>query len=369
MAQPVTAPLQDWNRPPKSETGFIGWLRKNLFGTWFNSLLTLLALYFIATTIPGLVEWLLVEAVWGTNPPEVCREAEGACWSFIDEKYLVILFGVYPQEELWRPLTATIVFLVLIFASCLKPVWRLGWWIVAGWIAGLAIVGVLMWGGAFGLAYVDQSRWGGLPLTLFLATFGIIFSFPIGILLALGRRSEMPAIRALCVTYIEIIRGVPLISVLFMASVMFPLFLPDGMLIDKLLRAQVGIVLFSAAYAAEIVRGGLQAIPRGQYEAADALGLSYWQKMGRIVLPQALRITIPPMINGFIGGFKDTSLVVIIGLFDLLMTSRVAFQHLLWRPFFVEGYLFCAAIYFCFCFFMSRYSMWLEKDLARGQSH
>lgn len=368
MAQFATASLQDWDRPPTSETGFIGWLRKNLFGTWFNTLLTLLAIYFIATTLPGLVEWLFLEAVWGTNPPEVCRQAEGACWSFIDEKLRLILFGVYPQDEHWRPLAATIVFLVLVFASCLKPVWRLGRWIVAGWMAGLAVVGVLMWGGVLGLAYVDHSMWGGLPLTIFLATFGIVFSFPIGILLALGRRSDMPAIRALCVTYIELIRGVPLISVLFMASVMFPLFLPEGVSIDKLLRAQVGIVMFSAAYAAEIVRAGLQAIPRGQYEAADALGLSYWQKMGRIVLPQALRITIPPMINGFISGFKDTSLVVIIGLFDLLMTSRVAFQDLLWRPFFVEGYLFCAVIYFCFCFFMSRYSMWLEKDLARGQN-
>lgn len=358
-----------WSGPPKSEVGPIGWLRKNLFSNWFNSLLTLLAIYLIVTTVPGLIEWLFINSIWGDKQPEICREAEGACWAFIYEKYRFILFGRYPWDEQWRPLVAMIVFLALIFGSCLKPVWKFGWWIAVAWVVGLTVVGTFMWGGILGMERVDQSQWGGLPLTLLLATFGTVFSFPLGILLALGRRSKMPAIRALSVAYIELIRGVPLISILFMASVMFPLFLPEGVSIDKLLRAQVGIILFSAAYAAEIIRAGLQAIPRGQYEAADALGLSYWQKMGKIILPQALKITIPPMVNGFIGGFKDTSLVVIIGLFDLLMTSRVAFQDLEWTPFFVEGYLFCATIYFCFCFFMSRYSQWLEKDLAKGQAH
>lgn len=365
----TTEKHEDWSRPPATEVGIIGWLRKNLFSSWFNSILSLIAIYLIITTIPGIIEWALINSVWGDKSPEVCREAKGACWAFIYEKHRFILFGVYPYEEHWRPLVAMIIFLTLIFGSCIKPLWKLGWWLAALWAGGLVMVGILMWGGIFGLEYVNQSQWGGLPLTLFLATFGTVFAFPLGIFLALGRRSRMPAIRSLSVAYIELIRGVPLISILFMASVMFPLFLPAGVSIDKLLRAQVGIILFGAAYGAEIIRAGLQAIPRGQYEAADAMGLSYWQSMRKIILPQALRITIPPMVNGFIGGFKDTSLVVIIGLFDLLMTSRVAFQDINWRPFYVEGYLFCAAIYFCFCFFMSRYSQWLEKDLAKGQNH
>ena len=365
----TTEKHEDWSRPPATEVGVIGWMRKNLFSSWFNSILSLIAIYLIVTTIPGIIEWALINSVWGDKSPEVCREAKGACWAFIYEKYRFILFGVYPYEEHWRPLVAMIIFLTLIFGSCIKPLWKLGWWIAGIWAAGLVMVGILMWGGIFGLEHVNQSQWGGLPLTLFLATFGTVFAFPLGIFLALGRRSRMPAIRSLSVAYIELIRGVPLISILFMASVMFPLFLPAGVSIDKLLRAQVGIILFGAAYGAEIIRAGLQAIPRGQYEAADAMGLSYWQSMRKIILPQALRITIPPMVNGFIGGFKDTSLVVIIGLFDLLMTSRVAFQDINWRPFYVEGYLFCAAIYFCFCFFMSRYSQWLEKDLAKGQNH
>jgi len=365
----TTTGHEDWSRPPKTTTGAVGWIRTRLFSNWFNSLLTIVALYILVTTVPGLIDWVFLSAVWGDNPPDVCREAQGACWSFIYEKYRFILFGVYPWDEHWRPLVAMIIFLVLILGSCLKPVWKLGWWIVAIWVAGLVLVGVLMWGGVLGMRHVNQSQWGGLPLTLFLATFGAVLSFPLAILLALGRRSNMPAIRTICVVYIELIRGVPLISILFMASVMFPLFLPTGVSIDKLLRAVVGLILFSAAYGAEIVRAGLQAIPRGQYEAADALGLSYWQKMIKVILPQALRITIPPLVNGFIGGFKDTSLVLIIGLFDLLYTTRLAFQDINWRPFFVEGYLFAAAIYFCFCFFMSRYSQWLERDLARGQNH
>ncbi len=354
-------------RPPRQSVGAVGWLRAHLFSSWFNTILTGIAVWIIIETIPGIIMWAFVDSVWGDASPETCKAADGACWAFIYEKYRFILFGVYPWEEHYRPLLAMIIFLTLVLTSCFRRAW--GRPLIAGWIIGLAAVAVLMWGGVLGLTYVDQSQWGGLPLTLFLATFGIAGAFPISILLALGRRSKMPAIKALCIGYIELIRGVPLISILFMASVMFPLFLPQGISIDKLLRAQVGIILFSAAYLAEVIRGGLQAIPKGQYEAADALGLTYWQSMRKIILPQALRITIPPMVNTFIGGFKDTSLVVIIGLFDLLMTTRVAFQDIEWRPFFVEGYVFCALIYFCFCFFMSKYSQWLERDLTRGHSH
>ncbi|MEQ9814273.1 MAG: amino acid ABC transporter permease [Azospirillaceae bacterium] len=219
-----------------------------------------------------------------------------------------------------------------------------------------------------GLRYVPNTQWGGLPLTLGLSLIGCGVAFPLGILLALGRRSNMPAIRVICVVYIEFIRGVPLITILFMASVLFPLFLPEGVTIDKLLRAQVGLILFAAAYLAEVVRGGLQAIPKGQYEAADSLGLTYWQKTRLIILPQALRISIPPLVNTFIGFFKDTSLVIIIGLFDLLNGGRIALTEPIWRGFYPESYTFVALIYFAFCFSLSKYSQWLEGQMNTGHS-
>jgi general L-amino acid transport system permease protein len=229
----------------------------------------------------------------------------------------------------------------------------------------LTAIGILMWGGVFGLTYVPQERWGGLPITLILSTFGLALAFPLAILVALGRRSRLPAIRVLCIMYVELIRGVPLISLLFMASVMFPLFLPEGMNIDKLLRAQIAITLFAGAYLAEVVRGGLQALPRGQYEAAEALGLSYWQKTGFIILPQALRLVIPPLVNTFIGFFKDTSLVLIIGIFDLLTAGKTAIVEPAWQGFGVEVYVAIGLIYFIFCFAMSKYSQDLERDLNR----
>ena len=254
----------------------------------------------------------------------------------IDEKHRFILFGLYPYDQQWRPLLAVVLFIVAIVVSCYPPFWRP--WLAALWRPSFSSpCGVLMWGGVFGLAFVANGRWGGLPLTLILSVVGIVGSFPLAILLALGRRSEMPAVRSVCVGFIEFVRGVPLISVLFMASVMFPLFLPEGVTINKLLRAQVGIILFTAAYLAEAVRGGLQAVPRGQYEAADALGLGYWRKTLLIVLPQALKIAIPPLVNQFISMFKDTSLVIIIGLFDLLTTAKTALNDPPWRPFYVEA--------------------------------
>ena len=237
------------------------------------------------------------------------------------------------------------------------------------WLALLTVIGVLMWGGVFGLTFVSQDQWGGLPLTLILATFGLALAFPLAVLVALGRRSkQLPVVRALCVIYVELIRGVPLISLLFMASVMFPLFLPEGMDIDKLLRAQVAIILFAGAYLAEVVRGGLQALPKGQAEAADALGLSYWKKTGLIILPQALRLVIPPLVNTFIGFFKDTSLVLIIGLFDLLASGKIAMAEPIWAAYSTEVYVFLAAIYFLFCYTMARYSRGLEREFARARN-
>jgi general L-amino acid transport system permease protein len=333
------------------------WARENLFSGWASAVLTVLLVFILWKTVPPFLEWAFVRAVWRPDP-RACLDAAGACWGFIAEKHRFILFGTYPFEEHWRPASATILLAFLWAMSLARAFWR--WWLSLIWLAGLAVIGVLMWGGVLGLPYVENERWGGLILTLLLTTFGIAFAFPLSVLLALGRRSELPVIHALCVGYIELIRGVPLISVLFMASVMLPLFLPSGLTIDKLLRAQIALVLFAAAYLAEVVRGGLQAIPKTQYEMADALGLTYWQKTTHVVLPQALRIAVPPLVSTVIGFFKDTSLVLIIGLFDLLSTIKVSLTDPAWAGFGVEAYLFAALVYFVFCLSMSLYSRRLE---------
>jgi general L-amino acid transport system permease protein len=352
------------DRPPQVSSGPIAWLRANLFNSVLNTLLTLGAVWFLAVTIPPLVRWGLIDAIWHADSGRVCR-GDGACWAFVGEKLRFILFGRFPYEEQWRPLVVIAVFVALILASCDRRLW--GRRLAALWLAGFVVIGVLMWGGVLGMSYVETALWNGLPLTLILAVVGMALAFPLAILLALGRRSRLPAVRALSVAYIELIRGVPLITVLFMASVMLPLFLPTGMTIDKLLRAQVAFILFAAAYLAEIVRGGLQAIPKGQHEAADALGLGYWQTTRLIILPQALALVIPPLVNTFIGTFKDTSLVIVIGLFDLLGTANAALTDANWRGFYAEAYLFVAAIYFGFCFFMSRYSQMLEREFNKGR--
>jgi general L-amino acid transport system permease protein len=355
--------------PPPRTPGLVGWLHANLFNSLFNSILTLLALYLLAMTVPPVIRWALLDAIWSAPNGQACRGASGqeggACWAFIGEKLRFILFGRYPYGEQWRPLLVVLIFVALILASCDRRLW--GRRLVVLWLAGLAAVGVLMWGGILGLSYVDTLLWSGLPLTLIFAVVAMVFAFPFGILLALGRRSRLPAVRAISVAYIELVRGVPLITVLFMASVMLPLFLPTGLTIDKLLRAQIAFILFAASYLAEIVRGGLQAIPTGQIEAADALGLGYWQRTRLIVLPQALAMVIPPLVNSFIGTFKDTSLVIIIGLFDLLGTVNAALADANWQGFYVEAYVVAAAIYWSFCFFMSRYSQMLEREFNRSR--
>jgi general L-amino acid transport system permease protein len=340
-------------------SGILHWTRTNLFSSWPSALATLAIFWLAWKLLPPFVDWAFVEAVWRAPDARTCREAGGACWAFIGEKHRFILFGTYPFEQHWRPALATAILILLWVFSSWRRFWN--WWLPAVWAAGLSVIAVLMWGGIFGLAYVENERWGGLILTLILATFGIAFAFPLSIFLALGRRSELPLVRAACIAYIELIRGVPLISVLFMASVMLPLFLPAGMTIDKLLRAQLALILFAAAYLAEVVRGGLQAIPHHQYEAAAALGLSYWKRTLHVILPQALRFSIPPLVNTFIGLFKDTSLVLIIGLFDLLTTIKVSLQEPAWSGLGVEAYLFASAVYFTFCYAMSRYSQGLEQ--------
>jgi general L-amino acid transport system permease protein len=351
------------------------WVRANLLGSWWSTAITLALGYLILRVVFGLVEWGLVNAIWsvpysdtGTPDTSACINAQGigACWAVIADKYRLILFGRYPYDEQWRPAVVVLLFIALYAISAMRRFWRKELALI--WIGILTVIAVLMFGGVFGLPFVSEDNWGGLPLTLILATFGLAFAFPLAVLVALGRRSTgLPAVKLLCVLYVELIRGVPLIAFLFMASVMFPLFMPEGVNVNKLLRAQIAFILFSAAYLAEVVRGGLQALPKGQGEAADALGLNYWQKTGFIILPQALRLVIPPLVNTFIGSFKDTSLVLIIGLFDLLTMGKVALSDPPWQSFSTEVYMFLAAIYIAFCFAMSKYSRSLERDLNRSR--
>ncbi len=362
-AVPLAAPERT---PPVLVAGPLAWARQNLFSGWISTAVTLALGYLIITRAISFIDWAFLNAIWvvpGGNQTQVCRDMKGigACWAVITEKHRFILFGTYPYDEQWRPALACLVFVGLYIVSAMRRFWRKELALI--WVGALAIIGVLMWGGVLGLSFVPQERWGGLPITLILSTFGLAFAFPLAIMVALGRRSKMPAIKMLCVLYVELIRGVPLISLLFMASVMFPLFLPDGMNIDKLLRAQVAIILFAGAYLAEVVRAGLQALPKGQYEAADAMGLSYWQKTAFIVLPQALKMVIPPLVNTFIGFFKDTSLVLIIGIFDLLTAGKTAIVEPAWQGFGIEVYVFVGVIYFIFCYAMSKYSQGLEAEL------
>jgi general L-amino acid transport system permease protein len=274
------------------------------------------------------------------------------------------LFGRYPFDEQWRPLVASSALVILLILSCLRTFWRPA--LVVAWILVYAFFFGLMYGGFAGLTLVETARWGGLPLTLLLASVSLVVAFPLAILLALGRQSDLPAIRTLCVVFVEFVRGVPLISVLFMASFILPLFMPQGTKIDVLVRVLIGMTLFTAAYLAEVIRGGLQALPKGQVEAAHSLGLSYWQIQRMIVLPQALRLVVPAIVNTFIGAFKDTSLVTIVSLYDLTGAVQLALGDADWRKFFIEGQIFVAAIYFVACFAMSRYSQWLESHLNTG---
>jgi len=350
-------------KPPVTRVGVIGWMRANLFSSVFNSFLTVVIIYFLWKIVPGLIRWAFIDSSWTSTGAE-CRLAGGACWSVVTKNLRFIIFGFFPYDWQWRPLLAMIILFTLLFVSRNRRYWKK--WLGYLWLIALFVMGLLLKGGLFGLPPVESTKWSGLPLTLLLSVFGLTAAYPLGVLLALGRQSRMPAIKSLSIVYIETIRGVPLISLLFMSSVMFPLFLPEGITINNILRAQVAIILFTAAYIAEVVRGGLQAISRGQYEAAESLGLNYYQKMRLIILPQALKIVIPPSVGILISAFKDTSLVVIIGLFDLLKTTQATLSDPRWMGFSVEAYIFIALIYFAGCFSMSSYSRRLERELYTG---
>ena len=308
-----------------------------------------------------LLDWAVLKAVFRPDAA-ACHalEGAGACWGVVAEKYRVIFFGRYPVDEQWRPLLAIVLMLGLLIVSTLRRFQnrRLPWI----WLAGLALFLLLLKGGLFGLENVDTPRWGGLPLTLILTVFGLAGAFPLAVLLALGRNGRLPVVRTLCTVFIEIVRGVPLVAVLFMAAFLFPLFMPKGWEFPSLLRVLVAIVLFAGAYMAEVIRGGLLAVPKGQAEAAQALGLSYWQVQLTVILPQALRNVLPALMNSAIALFKDTSLVIIVGLFELTGALGLAVDgDPKWRAFALDGYLFIAMIYWIGCFAMSRYSRSLER--------
>ncbi len=351
--------------PPSSTVGFVGWLRKNLFSSWANSVLTVVVGYLLVINLLPAIDWVLLSADWLGESRDDCTSG-GACWVFVTVRIDQFIYGFYPEAEYWRINTLYVLFFSLIAALLYEGTPKKGWIALFTLTAFPVIAFFLLYGDAFGLQLVETHKWGGLTLTLVLACVGIVASLPFGIVLALGRRSNMPIVRSLSTAFIEIWRGVPLISVLFMASVMLPLFVSGETNLDKLLRALIGITMFQSAYMAEVIRGGLQAIPKGQYEAAMALGLNYWKSMSLIILPQALKLMIPGIVNTFIALFKDTSLVLIIGLFDLLAIVQAALSDPKWLGYSVEGYVFVAFVFWVFCFGMSRYSQALEKKLHTG---
>lgn len=316
-------------------------------------------------------KWGISDAIFRADFQACMQNRDGACWGFVAEKWRLILFGRFPYEEQWRAAVGTIAVLVMLVVSAFPQIWNKRGLAVltAGWVGALGLFFVLMSGGCFGLQKIDPDYWGGLPLTIILTLFGMVASTPLGILLALGRRSKMAAIRSLSIGYIELVRGVPLITVLFVASFIFPLILPPGYRIDTFWRIVIGIILFQAAYMAETVRGGLQTIPKGQYEAAFSLGLSKFQVYTSIILPQALVTIIPAFVNNLLSTFMDTSLVTIVSMYDLTGSLKLALGDPNWRNFFLEGYLFIAIIYFVFSLIMSRYSVWLERRIQSRKEH
>jgi len=361
--------------PPSHVPGPIAWIKRNLFSGPVNTLLTVAVLYLLYLVVPPLINFFFVDAVWSGSDRDACRAETigrevGACWAYVIDKINYFVYGSYPADQRWR---VNLFFALL----ALGVVWLL--WLRAPhrglgaiyFFVIFPIVAYFLLSGASGLGLQDvpTSLWGGILVTIIVATVGIVFSLPLGILLALGRRSKLPIVRLASVIFIEFVRGVPLITVLIMANTMLPLFLPDGVTVDRLARPLIGVALFSSAYMAEVVRGGLQAIPKGQYEGAVSLGLNYAQMMVFIILPQALRIVIPGIVNTFIGLFKDTSLVAIVGIFDLIRTIEASRVDPNWAAPTVNytGYAFAGLFYFIFCWGMSRYSVGVERRLAAGQ--
>lgn len=362
-------------QPPISDSSVFGWMRKNLFSSWTDSAMTVIAIMALLYFLPGAIDWLFLSAVWTGADRTACLTVDqggalpsgwsGACWAYVGDRFIQFMFGSYPRDQLWRPLLVVAMFVGLLVPMLMPRIPRKGLNAILLLVVLPIVSYFLLLGGRFGLSHVETTLWGGLMVTLILSFVGIVISLPAGILLALGRRSKMPVVKTACIAFIELIRGVPLITVLFMASVLLPLFLEPGNNIDKFLRALIGVSIFASAYMAEVIRGGLQAIPKGQYEAADALGLNYFHKMAFIVLPQAIKLVIPGIVNTFIGMFKDTSLVTIISMYDLLGIVKSSFGDSGWitpvTP--LTGLIFAGFTFWLFCFGMSRYSAFVERRL------
>ncbi|HUG60882.1 MAG TPA: amino acid ABC transporter permease [Methylomirabilota bacterium] len=367
----VRTSFVDPSPPPGLGIGAVAWMRENLFSTPANAGITIITALLLYWAVPPMIQWLFIDAVWTGENREAClataERPVGACWAFVNAKFAQFMYGRYPLDERWRVDLTGIVFAVGLFMLAVPKIpFKRETTIFM--LAVFPVLAYFLLYGGLGLTVVETSLWGGLLVTMVVAVSGIVASLPLGILLALGRRSKLPIVKTFSVIFIEFWRGVPLITVLFMASVMLPLFLPSGVNFDKLLRALIGVALFSAAYMAETVRGGLQAIPKGQYEAGAAVGLGYWQTMLLIVLPQALKIVIPGIVNSFISLFKDTSLVLIIGLFDVLGIIQLNFTDSNWTSPNVPktGFIFAALVFWIFCFGMSRYSQYMERRLETG---
>jgi general L-amino acid transport system permease protein len=372
VRQQVIAPIA----PPRSEVGTLAWFRHRLFGNLLNTFATLLSAVILAALIWPTIRFMFIDAVWDGSSRVDCLEETlkrpvGACWPFIAAKFAQFMYGFYPADQVWRiNLTYAIGLALLVPLLIPRVPWKtLNALLFFGVFPVLAFY--LLVGGVFGLRHVETRVWGGLLVTLVITFAGIIGSVPLGILLALGRRSSLPLLRWFCIIFIEFWRGVPLITVLFFATYMLPFFLPESWKLDPLARVLIGVILFAGAYMSEVIRGGLQAIPRGQFEAARALGLGYWKMMTFVVLPQALKIVIPGMVNSFIALFKDTTLVLIVAIFDLLGQLRASFADPNWATpvTLLTGFAFAGVIYFAISFVISRYALYTERRLSTGIAH
>ena len=368
--------ITESRKPPVATTGILGWLRMNLFSTWVNSLISLFVLYILFQFIPWILNWTIFAADFKYNfngeeiiNREMCSrvldpENGGACWAIIYVRFYQFMYGFYPREEVWRVNLSYIMLAVAVVPLLFDNFPFRKHFLKFTYV--FPVIAFFLLNGGLGLESVSTNKWGGLLVTLVLGCTGIALAFPLGIILALGRRSNLPVISMMCTLFIEFIRGVPLITLLFFGMVMLPLFLPEGIDMDGLARVLVAVTLFQSAYMAEVIRGGLQAIPQGQYEAARSIGLSYWQMNLKVVLPQAIRISIPSIVNTSIGLFKDTTLVIIVGLLDLLGIGRGALADTTWLGLAYEVYFFVSLVFFIFTFAMSRYSLYLEKKLKTG---
>jgi len=355
--------------PPPNSTGVVGWAKANLFSSPLNIALTLLALWFLWQILPPSIHWLFSGAVWAAADRKECwalMEAprDGACWAFIRGSLELFLYGWYPEPERWRVDLTFVLFAAAVFGALRENIPGKKYWLI--FAAAFPFIAAWLLFGGFGLEAIPTNKLGGILLTLVVAVTGISFSLPIGVALALGRRSRLQVLRALCVIFIEFIRGVPLITLLFVASTMLTYFLPPGSTFDLLIRVLIMVTLFAAAYIAEVVRGGLQGLSSGQYEAADSLGLTYWQAHRLVILPQALKISIPGIVNTFIGSYKDSVLVLIIGMMDILGLCRARLNDPEWLGLAPELYIFISLFFFISCFAMSRYSLSLERKLETG---